>query len=64
MFNKIRDKSFNEGTDWAMDTFAWTVETILLQGKSLEEAYQTAKDIYVNKKNLNNRLNAWKELNV
>ena len=64
MFNKIRDKSFNEGTDWAMDTFAWTVETILLQGKSLEEAYQTAKDIYVNKKNLNSRLNAWKELNV
>ena len=64
MFNRITDKAFNEGCEWGIDTFAWTIETMLLDGKSLTEAYETSKDIYVNKDNLNKRLNAWKEINV
>jgi hypothetical protein len=64
MFNRRTDKAFNEGTEWAMDTFAWTVETMLLDGKSVEEAYQITKDIYVNQDSLKKRLDAWKELNV
>ena len=64
MFNRRTDKAFNEGAEWGMDTFAWTVETLVLDGKSIDEAYQTTKDIYVNKKNLTSRLDAWKELHV
>ena len=64
MFNRITDKAFNEGAEWGMDTFAWTIETLLLDGKSINEAYETTKDIYVNRLNLEKRLNAWKELNV
>ena len=64
MFNKLRDKAWNDGSGWGCDTFAWTMETLLLQGKTLEEAYETTKNIYTNKKNLERRLNAWKEYNV
>ena len=62
--NKHWSKGFDEGSEWAMDTFAWTMETMILDGKSLEEAYVTTKGIYVNKNNLQNRLEAWKELHV
>ena len=62
--HKHWSKGFDEGSEWAMDTFAWTIETMILDGKSLEEAYAIAKDIYVNKNNLQNRLEAWKELHV
>jgi len=62
--HKHWSKGFDEGSEWAMDTFAWTIETMILDGKSLEEAYGISKDIYVNKKNLQNRLEAWKELHV
>ena len=55
---------FDEGSEWGIDTFAWSIETMILQGMSLEEAYGTVKAIYVNKKNLESRLEAWKELNV
>jgi len=64
MFNRIKDKAWNEGTEWGADTFAWTVEMLMLRGQSLEEAYEFTKSSYVNQKNLNSRLNAWKELNV
>lgn len=57
-------RGFDEGSEWGMDTFAWSIETMILDGMSLEEAYGTVKAIYVNKKNLENRLEAWKELNV
>ena len=62
--NKHWSEGFDEGSEWAMDTFAWTMETMILDGKSLEEAYVTTKGIYVNKNNLQNRLEAWKELHV
>jgi hypothetical protein len=62
--HKHWEKGFDEGSQWGMDTFAWSIETMILDGMSLEEAYGTTKAIYVNKKNLQNRLEAWKELNV
>ena len=62
--HKHWSKGFDEGSEWAMDTFAWTIETMILDGKLLEEAYAITKDIYVNKNNLQNRLKAWKELHV
>ena len=64
MFNKLRDKAWNDGSEWGCDTFAFTVETLLLKGMPLQEAYETTKDIYTNKKNLQRRLNYWKEYNV
>jgi hypothetical protein len=64
MFNQIKDKIFNDGASWGMVTFAWTIETMLLQGKSINQAYEAAKSIYVDEKNLTKRLEAWKELNV
>ena len=64
MFNKLRDKAWNDGSEWGCDTFAFTVETLLLNGMPLQEAYETTKDIYTNKKNLQRRLNYWKEYNV
>ena len=62
--HKHWQKGFDEGSEWGMDTFAWSIETMILDGMSLEEAYGTVKAIYVNKKNLQTRLEAWKELNV
>jgi len=62
--HKNWQRGFDEGSSWAMDTFAWTVETMMLDGISLEEAYDSAKRIYVNLDNLNSRINYWKELHV
>jgi len=62
--HKNWQKGFDEGSEWGMDSFAWTVETMMLDGISLEEAYDSAKRIYVNLDNLNRRINYWKELNV
>ena len=64
MFSKIKDESFDTGSQWGMDTFAWTVEMLMLKGMNLEEAYKLVKDTYTNKDSLNSRLDAWKELNV
>jgi hypothetical protein len=61
MFNKIKDKAWNEGSEWGYDTFAFTVETMILMGKSLDDAYAITKDIYTNKKKVQTRLDAWKE---
>jgi hypothetical protein len=64
MFNRIKDKIWNDGTQWGVDTFAWTVETMLLEGETLEKAYEDTKAIYVNKADLQSRLDAWKENHV
>lgn len=67
-YNKWRhkhwQKGFDEGSQWAMDTFAFIIEMHLLMGQDLETAYNNCKTTMVNDKNLEYRLNAWKESNV
>ena len=62
--HKHWSKGFDEGSQWAMDTFAWTVETRMIDGASLEEAYDFAKSIYANADNVNSRIKYWKESHV
>ena len=64
MFNKMRQKSWDEGSDWGLDTFAFIVEVWLYKGLDLQEAYNIAKDTMVNQKNLEKRLKAFKESDV
>ena len=67
MFNldrKAWNQGWDKGSQWGIDTFAWTVEMMLLKGFSLQEAYDYTKSSYVNHENLNKRLDAWKEYNV
>jgi hypothetical protein len=64
MFNHMKQKSWDEGSEWGLDTFAFIVEVNLYRGMDLQEAYDIAKDIMVNKKNLQDRLTAYKESDV
>jgi hypothetical protein len=64
MFNSMKQKSWDEGSEWGLDTFAFIVEVNLYRGMDLQEAYDIAKDIMVNKKNLQDRLTAYKESDV
>ena len=64
MFNRIKDKAWNEGSEWGIDTFAFLTEMHLMMGMSLQEAYDTTKRTMVNKANLESRLSALKESNV
>ena len=61
MFNRIKDRAWEDGSSWGVDTFAWTVETMILSGKSLEEAYEMTKSMLVNDEKLQSRIDAWKE---
>jgi hypothetical protein len=60
----MKQKSWDEGSEWGLDTFAFIVEVNLYRGMDLQEAYDIAKDIMVNKKNLQDRLTAYKESDV
>ena len=64
MFNKMKQRAWDEGSDWGLDTFAFIVEVWLWKGLDLREAYDIAKDTMVNHKNLQSRLNAFKETDV
>jgi hypothetical protein len=64
MFNRLKDKAWNEGSEWGLDTFAYTVEMQMIMGYSLEEAYDFAKRTMVNAANLQSRLTAFKEYHV
>jgi hypothetical protein len=64
MFNRMRQKAWDEGSDWGLDTFAFIVEVNLYRGLDLQDSYDIAKDIMVNKKNLEDRLTAYKESDV
>ena len=64
MFNKMRQKAWDEGSEWGLDTFAFIVEVWLDKGLDLQEAYNIAKDTMVNHKNLKNRLTAFRESDV
>ena len=64
MFNRIKQKSWDEGSDWGLDTFAFIIEVWLDKGMTLEEAYKIAKETMVNDKNLQSRLTAFRETNV
>jgi len=64
MFKRIKDKAWNEGSEWGIDTFAFLTEMHLIMGMSLQEAYDTTKQTMVNKKNLESRLSALKESHV
>ena len=61
MFNRIKQKSWDEGSEWGLDTFAFIVEVWLIKGVDLQEAYNIAKSTMVNDKNLQSRLDAFKE---
>ena len=64
MFNKMKREAWEDGSQWGIDTFAWTLEMLMIRGMTLEEAYESTKKTYVNRNNLKNRLDAWRELNV
>ena len=64
MFNEMKRKAWEDGSQWGIDTFAWTLEMLMIRGMTLEEAYESTKKTYVNRNNLKNRLDAWRELNV
>ena len=64
MFNRIKDKAWNEGSEWGIDTFAFLTEMHLMMGMSLQEAYDTTKKTMVNQANLESRLSALRESHV
>lgn len=64
MFNSVKEKAWDEGSQWGIDTFAFIMEMRMIMGHNLQEAYDITKQIMVNHVNLESRLAAFKESHV